>query len=219
MTRTYSRSLGSLESQPLSEHVVTFPLLAVKRVSLDWRLGGGWPLKIWRNWSLLCFFCLILPLQPHCMCTSSGPLSSPKTDLSSISSSLLFLRNVTVTSLPTPTSLLAFLLFARHCTWAREMQMKDIVWALRLLAIWAKEVFSLDDLIAKTAPSLTEWGAFPGLVARMFHFLPEFWVSCQQSFLSSPWGAVVVSGDLWEFTYPFKKTYTSLVEVYRREYL
>lgn len=101
-----------------------------------------------------------------------------------------FSETLIVTSLPTPTSILVFLLFATHV-----LGLKRPGPGTQGAGHLGGGGFSLGNLIASTTPFLTEWGL------PMLHFRPEFWASCQQSFLSSPWGAVVVSDDLWEFTH------------------
>lgn len=100
-------------------------------------------------------------------------------------------------SLPTPTSFLEFLLFARHYAWAEETQIE-----IPNHLGGGGFLFGQSDCQYCSFPLN---GAFPDQASRMLHFRSEFWASCQQSFLSSPWGAVMVSGDLWEFTQPFKK--------------
>lgn len=55
-----------------------------------------------------------LPSNPTACAPVQALQGSPNSDLSAISTPLLFFRNVIVISLPTPTSLLVFLLFAMH---------------------------------------------------------------------------------------------------------
>ena len=155
--------------------LVPFPSLGCKRV--PWTEGSGehGPWKHEEAGLRHAFSHLLPPLQPHFRCTSSGFLRSPKSDQSSISSPPLLCRNVTVfISLLTS---LHFFSASGTVLGLGRIRWEDLVQALRKVVVW-EEVFSGPFAFQHCSTPLL-CGASLGWVARMLHFRPEFWASCQ----------------------------------------
>lgn len=182
--------LGFFGGSPHSWRAVTFPHDHGKGVIGLRKLWRVWP---WRHEEAgLCTLPTPIPVLQPCGKYQFRPFAVLQPDLSSISSPLLLLRNITVvTSLLISAAFHAFLLCVRHWAWAGETQMGRPVQGAGCLGggFLSEQYLQRHFFPCCVGPSPARW---PGC------YISTLSSGHPASRASSPSlaGAVVLSGDL-----------------------